>query len=822
MQTPAAPPRPAPLAGPNGITRDQLLDLGRAGRPWDFVRVALGTLCRVPDDMALRFLTAANLARLGLVTPARDLLADMPPELGHEPDVAELARAMEQLPDDVVPHAELIATCGANVATLRQRGVDLSAEFETWKTELTGRCWCRATDGNVVRRRAAAAGPAAWLSLSDQHGAADQFAREQIAVAAGAMFCSPYVVEGLDPPWLLMRLVELTTPTKLGYRPRITVIQADPGELLDGLALADLRELLADPRVELLVGPDACDRMTAAMRDRFAFHLLGEFVRLPTVRTASSPPVEQALRTVKAEQQATADQLARQVAAIYEKRDRAWWARRYAEAAGGAEPLRVLIPTTRFSTYIQHASRDLAEALVEMGCVVEVLDEPDDCSKFSSIAFLGALQRLRPDLVILINYTRANAQGVFPPQLPFVCWIQDVMWQQLDPQVAGRQTDMDFLVGHLYSELFDHVGYPRRNALAAPMVVSTRKFHDGPVDPALYKQHECEIAYVGHQSEPPEVQRDRVLAELGGDTMIRQAVESMYPLIEQIATDPMTTPPAVKQLADLVQETLGAFDAQGDDRLDDRGLTRLLKLWIIPMADRIHRHQSLGWAAEAAERRGWRLNIYGRGWERHPRLAAYAKGELPHGEPLRASYQAATTHLHMTINSMWHQRVFECLLSGGLPLCRRKIEDLWPIMQHARECLARECEPNLSAIADRKLGYSVIDHPAAAAATAVRQRYGRNPSGTLFMSADEVQRRRTESAPGRDGEQLRLEAWVFGDPADLTFSDARELEQAVDRMIERPNVRRALSRLAAAGVRRHYTTTSLAPKIIDLVRRSLS
>jgi glycosyltransferase involved in cell wall biosynthesis len=90
------------------------------------------------------------------------------------------------------------------------------------------------------------------------------------------------------------------------------------------------------------------------------------------------------------------------------------------------------------------------------------------------------------------------------------------------------------------------------------------------------------------------------------------------------------------------------------------------------------------------------------------------------------------------------------------------------------------------------------------------------------MAADEVQRRRAESAPGHDTERLRLEAWVFGDPADFTFSDAQELEQAVDRMVERPNVRRALTRSAAAGVRRHYTTTSLAPKIIDLVRRSLS
>jgi len=403
---------------------------------------------------------------------------------------------------------------------------------------------------------------------------------------------------------------------------------------------------------------------------------------------------------------------------------------------------------------------------------------------------------------------------VFPPQLPFVCWIQDVMWQQLDPQVVERQTDMDFLVGHLFPELFEQFGYSRRNALLAPMVVSTRKFHDGAVDPALHKQHECEIAYVGHQGEPPEVQRERVLAELAGDPAVRQAVESIYPRIEQIATDTMTPPAAVMRLADLVRETFSEIDGP----LDERGVTRLLKLWILPMADRIHRHQSLGWAADLADRRGWRLNIYGRGWDRHPRLASYAKGELPHGEPLRASYRAATVHLHMTINACRHQRVFECLLSGGLPLWRRKIEDIWPIVDYARECLARECEPFLGTIARRRLVYTGLDHPAAALCVAMLQQYGENTNGTLVIGADEVARRQAEPVSANGREEARL----FGDPADFSFSDPQEMEEAVDRLMERPNVRHALGSSVADRVRRHYTTVSLAPKIIDLVRRSVS
>ena len=82
--------------------------------------------------------------------------------------------------------------------------------------------------------------------------------------------------------------------------------------------------------------------------------------------------------------------------------------------------------------------------------------------------------------------------------------------------------------------------------------------------------------------------------------------------------------------------------------------------------------------------------------------------------------------------------------------------------------------------------------------------------------------RRAELSPDAAAEHGWSEACIFVDPANLTFSDAHELEEAVDRLIERPNVRRALARSAADRVRQHYTTDSLAPRIIELVRRSLA
>ncbi|MHC4769645.1 MAG: hypothetical protein ACYTEI_13170, partial [Planctomycetota bacterium] len=75
----------------------------------------LQALCVAPDDEALRFLAAANFARLGLATAAHDLLAKLGPETAGAPDMVALSAAIGKLPPDTLGPDRLIATCRGNV-----------------------------------------------------------------------------------------------------------------------------------------------------------------------------------------------------------------------------------------------------------------------------------------------------------------------------------------------------------------------------------------------------------------------------------------------------------------------------------------------------------------------------------------------------------------------------------------------------------------------------------------------------------------------------------------------------------------------------------
>jgi len=96
----------------------------------------------------------------------------------------------------------------------------------------------------------------------------------------------------------------------------------------------------------------------------------------------------------------------------------------------------------------------------------------------------------------------------------------------------------------------------------------------------------------------------------------------------------------------------------------------------MPVAERLHRHTALHWAAEICVRHGLTLRIYGDGWERHPEFAAYARPALAHGDELRRAYAGAGASLHISPHSNAHQRVAECALSGGLMVRRGPSPDM--------------------------------------------------------------------------------------------------------------------------------------------------
>ncbi|MGD9688658.1 MAG: hypothetical protein AB7K52_03145 [Phycisphaerales bacterium] len=714
---------------------------------------------------------------------------------------------------------------------LRARGVSVPVSVQEWLAARAGQEWFRTVNGSVVRReRFGPSGePGRWVRFVDDVGLARQPLGLLPKLRPGEK-PGPVYFEGIDPPWMVMRVAAERPVQADGFAPGLVLVVEDPLEVLDACAVTDLEPLLSEERVELIVGPGAIEGLERRLAARLPLQLGSICLRVDGSRLGpTGGVVERALASQRVEGELSVSA----ARAAYAGRDRGWWARRYAEAlrAGSNDPLRVLLPTTRYSTYLRYASGDLARAFEAAGHRARVLIEPDDSSTLLGWAYADAVREFDADLVVMLNYPRRHLEGVLPAEVPVVCWVQDAMGHLFDRAVGTSQGPLDFLAGHLHMSFFGVFGYPMERAVAFPVLASAAKFHDGPADSAWAERAACEIACVTHHSQTPAELRLRMIAEAmaGPDPVrARAIIESIGAAIDGMVQRAMAAPLA-GQVRSVVVE---AIRRTGQEATEEQ-ITRVANRAAWPMLDRAIRHQTLAWAAGVAERRGWRMHIYGRGWEKHPQLGRYARGELEHGEALRAAYQCAAVNLHASAHTNIHQRVMECALAGGLPLCRLTMDHLCQLGGYAAASLVHAGAPIEARVGEALPTAAACDHWSAMALCAQLQRLGVDgsapggfhigeqpmPPGRVPIAAS------VRTSPWRynaNAPQSASVLWLLGDLAESTFWSAETLEARVERAMERRAWRESLSRGMARRVREELTYEVAADRLARFVGACLA
>lgn len=800
MSPPGAPTAPRTRPSPND--RDALLRLAQ-GAPWSFLAPALDHLLTTPDDHEVRLLAALHMTELRLRTPALEQIEALPEPIRATPEATQIEAAARRLPADEISVQARVATCRRNLDALGDRAGGLNRAFDGWAaTHAASRRYFRAKDGNIVSR-----GPGAWSGFRDARAGANTSHRH---AGADATETPPLVLDGLAAPWLLEKALRDTPPSPNGYRAPVLVVEADLFAALDAFSILDLSASLADTRVRVFAGDGAVDGLREWLSARPDARLPGAPLR-DAATAPDASPVRDAIAAATSAQERALRTLRDRVDRVYSARDRMWWAARFADRA--RTPLRVLIASSRYSSFVRHSAEDIARAVENAGHAARVLMEPDEHSLLTSLSYWRAIDEFEPDLVVVINYPRASLKGCFPENIPYACWVQDALSHLFSGEIGGAQTELDFLVGHLHPALFEKFEYPRSRAIRSPVLASAHKFHAQPVSHDARARFVCEVAYVGHQSETPERFRERLLREAHAGPM-RSAIDRVCAGAPSIVDDALELSPqsALDALTrSALRESLGRDPADADVALLHTRCTQ-------PFADRVFRHQALAWAADIAERRGWRFRVYGRGWENHPRLRAHARPAIEHGEDLRACYQSAGAHLHVSINTLAHQRVFECALSGGLPVARLHRDELAVTeMWCARQCLERGAPSGRSDTLDADL-YPVADHDFLFWLTRARQLIGA-PFYADFAINAQIRRHATEANAIPRAQQADF---FLGGLDAITFASPESLEAVLARAVERKAWRTDIAAGIRGRVSTHLTYEAFIPAALRCIASALA
>lgn len=635
----------------------------------------------------------------------------------------------------------------------------------------------------------------------------------------GDGFAPPVVLVGFVSADLVARAIRERTGT-LQYLPRIYAIEPRAEVALAALARyaaaegeAAAKDLLQAPGVSWFVGPQGMARFEAWLHERIDDPLPRE------VLPGGAPPeVGQAVARLLGEAHARQQALLRERAGTLRE-----WAnsrqRREAVRQRWREghKLRVLVLTSRFSTYMRHSAADLVEALCGLGHEARLLTEPDDHTRQTQLHYTRAVTEFDPDGAVLLNYFRPQIGPVLPPHLPVVTWAQDAMPHFFAGGNTPRAGSMDFVAGMLFPELRDRLGVPEDRMLAWPNAVSPSKFHRGPVG-AGFEHLRCDVAMMTRHSETPERYLQRKIVEAGQGSPATHAVESLRDRVpadlERSQREGLWI---FKVMREACAEALRA--AQGRPPTPST-IESMLHQIALPLADLHYRQQAAQWAADVCRRNGWTLHLYGNGWEDHPDLAEFARGELAHGEELRAAYQLAGVTIHASARGLHHQRVAEAAMSGGLPIVRRSFEDVDRARWFQLNAMVGKVDPH-GTTADGRPQFVIADSPGLMRVAALWGRCGLRlgEDGVVSPTAHEldVLRRCPLGKPKMPEEDS---AWPLVDIGEVGFASEGELEAVLRRAMD-PRWREAWSTAIDARMRDRFAMDRFAHGIIDLVRRSL-
>ena len=636
-----------PTTSADGDDRNLLIALGRSDQPYRFLDQAFAYLGRVESDPEVVLLTLSALVKLGLGGPARELLqvrTDI--ELGV--DVDGLRKSLTSVPTGRVPWDRFRGQFEANRKALAEHHPELAERVSALHESRRRVDLFQTLDGQYHVSTRATGRLRSWLPGLLDHAAV---AGLELPLAAGGPAA---VVVGIALNQLIDRAYGATQPDEGAEGAPLFVVDPDVGRLSAWLHVADRTAVLANERVYFFVGPDALETYERFFQDN-------EDIAVPEVHLCASwaPQLGEQVQQIGQRVTTRRNEAFRELANLHEQRgrerDAAYWSRRLEPGA------RILGFTSRFTTMLQYSMRDIGHALAELGYEFDLIIETADHRTHTTLTTSRAIYDADPALVIMINHFRSE-RALSLGNVPVLTWVQDPSDLVFSKKTGTSLGPLDFVCGYYSTRCTGEFSYPESRFFPAPLPVSTRMFHDGPVDPAEKSRYAADMMYVGHLHATFDEHRAKWRSS---------TPKQLHPMLDRIDDEVQAMIRRGQHLElHLCKPYIVRLAKEMELSLTDDDQEKIANFYMYRLFDIAFRRETLLWIAQWAGQTGRVFKLYGRGWSRDPVLCNYAAGPIEHGEPLRRAYYGSKLSVQTIPGGYSHQRTYEALASGRLVLGR--------------------------------------------------------------------------------------------------------------------------------------------------------
>ncbi len=648
---------------------DTLLKLLQRGDNYQFLSLATGYLSASPEDAQIALLAIREYLNLGLIGPARELMAlNAASGTDAQAELDEIAGTLTNLPDSQVPWSQRRDMFEHNLAVWRERGIDVSEIVDGWCERQNDFQWYRDRHGADHVRMRMDDTSWAWIPFFGHHQLVSD--AQSLPEDIGTFCPGPYLFDGLDLGHFLGRVYDKTVDTFLGYSCPLYVVEPDAALLALVFHMQDMSKMLADPRVFMFTGANGHEALRELWESNHNLPLPSQVYTLSQFRPRLHPTVLEITQEVVSDrEQAVRDSLA-DLNARYDTCDLAYWSKRFEQAlCGDGEPLRILAGVSVHTTFLQYSMRDTQRAIESLGHRCLLLQEQSNHETIGPLTYHQAIREFSPDVFLSLDHIRPEFAGIVPRGLPVLTWDQDQLPHVFTDENMRRVAKHDFLVGYS-KDRWVSAGCNPLQFLNARVPTCPDQFHGRPLREDETKKYTCDLSYVSHASQTPQQFHDEERRQYE-DRAVRSLLDGIY----ECAPDILATYPPMHSEAPY--EILAQAQRNSGITICDAALQqRLLSWYLWRLRDRIYRHEALDWAASWARKHNRDFRIYGRGWDVHPTLAPFAAGPAENGRELLCIYRASKINLQLMPAGFIHQRALDGLAAGGFFLARLAPHDL--------------------------------------------------------------------------------------------------------------------------------------------------
>lgn len=782
----------------------ELLTSGLPGNAYATLEAALKSLQHDPDDASAAVLACRAYITLGLNGPARDLLNSSPLASIGGADCKALGERLAGMASGRVAWSSLQNQFDRNLAAAAESHPQLREHQDRLRVIPRNLELFRSADGeyHVSHKRQSHA--SRWVE--GLHATETMMRSAVLPHDPKALMCGPYLVVGDRHGALFAKVFSATSNMFLTFTPRVYVLEEDLEAFGIGLYLAASVDALCHPRCQLFVGPDCVTRLAEYFSARPQLSAPEYVVRLNQAGDELANRAMDALQPRIEEQSLAASRTLATVGQYYESLPEGHWRQRF--ASDGQSPLRILGLTSRFTTYLQYSMRDWIAAFRDRGHDCRVLKEKNDHDLLTPARIAEEIADYKPDLIIIIDHLRMEYHPVIPPNVPMVCWIQDMLPNLTSVEAGRSQGPLDFIIALDCAAYVERYAYPGERAMPWTMATDARTFDCQPMSDEQLSPYRCDVSYVSSHSKMPAAFHKERRAMFAGQAEALVLVDELFTAVQaSFKAKPRTASASLTHLLEDVEEATVGGSLHPETR------KAVLNNYVYPLAELLFRQTALEWAADYCDRNNLSFKLYGNGWEQHSRFAAYANGFAHNGPQLRAIYQASKINLQIIGTGSLHQRLLDGLMAGGFFLIRYTPGDMFHKPAQSFLAAMRRYRPEL------QTEYPAAEMPEMAAA--IQQEWDLRG---LDRTCDRIKLNAVGVGVFEELEATnysRIAGAVFPNYDDVSFSSRSEMESAIEAYLNDESARWRHAQEMRTIVGNNFTYGKLVDDLLSFVGRNL-